>query len=375
VSPDVCVAGVGVVHPRDGRPHPARLLRSQALDVALADAGLPRTAVDGYISMGGLEDLRFLGLTPSFNVGVQSGGASAAMCLVTAAGALAMANASVIAVSYSNSRAPAGTGGTGATAYGYPMLYGMFGPPASHALHARRHMARYGTTSLHMAHVAVAQREYALNRPLALGYQEPLTIEDHQASRVIVDPFHLLDCCRDTDIAVTLLVTTTDRARDLRQRPARLAGIGFGHNIRNWFNGEVYDRHDDIEPAKEQAFRTAGITIDDVDVAELYDPHTISVIMQLEHYGFCEPGEGGPFVAAGETRPTGRIPTNTGGGHLSGWYATGFTPLVEAVHQVRGTAEAGQLPGVEVALVSGHGGNAGVQNTWAHATMVLTGDR
>jgi acetyl-CoA acetyltransferase len=172
-----------------------------------------------------------------------------------------------------------------------------------------------------------------------------------------------------------LLVTTLDRARDMRQRPVLLGGIGFGHNIRNWFNGEVYERHDDIEPAKQHAFASAGITLDDVDVAELYDPHTISVIMQLEHYGFCGPGEGGPFVASGQTRPSGRIPTNTGGGQLSGWYATGFTPLVEAVHQVRGSAELGQLPDVEVALVSGHGGNAGVQNTWAHATMILVVDR
>jgi acetyl-CoA acetyltransferase len=166
-----------------------------------------------------------------------------------------------------------------------------------------------------------------------------------------------------------------DRARGMRRDPVRLAGIGFGHNIRNWFNGDVYDWHDDIVPAKEHAFASAGITLDDVDVAEFYDPHTISVIMQLEHYGFCGPGEGGPFVEAGETRPGGRIPTNTGGGHLSGWYATGFTPLVEAVDQVRGTAQTGQIPEVEVALVSGHGGNAGVQNTWSHATMVLVGDR
>jgi acetyl-CoA acetyltransferase len=375
MTADVAVVGVGVVHPRDGVAPPPRLLRSQALDLALADAGLTRTAVDGYVSMGGLEDLRFLGLTPSFNVGVQSGGASAAMCLVTAAGALAMANASIVAISYSNTRPRPGGGGSGSSSYGYPMLYGMFGPPASHALHARRHMATYGTTSLQMAEVAVVQRDYALERPLALGYRQPIGVEDHQASRVVVDPFHLLDCCRDTDIAVTLLVTTPERARDLRQPPVRLAGIGFGHNIRNWFNGEVYNRHDDIEPAARHALGAAGVTLDDIDVAEFYDPHTMSVIMQLEHYGFCGPGEGGPFVAAGETRPTGRIPTNTGGGQLSGWYATGFTPLVEAVHQVRGNTEVGQLPDVEVALVSGHGGNAGVQNTWAHATMVLTGDR
>ena len=106
-------------------------------------------------------------------------------------------------------------------------------------------------------------------------------------------------------------------------------------------------------------------------MAALYDPFTISVIMQLEEYGFCAAGEGGPFVAAGETGPRGRIPTNTGGGQLSGYYATGFTALVEGIRQLRGEGGATQVEGAEVALVSGHGGNGGVQNTWAHATALL----
>jgi acetyl-CoA acetyltransferase len=264
---------------------------------------------------------------------------------------------------------------TGSTAYGYPMLYGMFGPPSAHALHARRHMSLYGTTSEQMGAVAVVQRDYACVRPDAVGYRAPITLADHQASRMIVDPFRLLDCCRDVDIGVALIVSSTERARDLQSPPVRVAGVGFGHNIRNWHAGQVYEWHDDIAPAARSAFGQAGLTLDDVDVAEFYDPHTISVLMQLEHYGFCGPGEAGAFVEAGETTAKGRIPTNTGGGQLSGWYATGFTPLVEGVHQVRGSAGPGQLPDVDVALVSGHGGNAGVQNTWAHATMLLTADR
>ena len=212
-------------------------------------------------------------------------------------------------------------------------------------------------------------------RPGTIGYGQPITIEDHQSSRMVVDPFRLLDCCRDTDGAVVVIVTTTERARDLASTPVCVLGMGTGHNMRNWWTGDVFDLHDDIAPAKETAFGQAGITHADVDVAALYDPFTISPIMQLEAYGFCGPGEGGPFVAAGNTRLDGVIPTNTGGGQLSGFYATGFTALVEGLWQLRGEGGATQVADAEVALVSGHGGNGGVQNTWAHGTMVLGVDR
>ena len=145
--------------------------------------------------------------------------------------------------------------------------------------------------------------------------------------------------------------------------------------MRNWWTGDVYDQHDDVGPAKATAFGQAGISVDDIDIAALYDPFTISVIMQLEAYGFCEPGEGGPFVASGAMGLDGAIPTNTGGGQLSGFYATGFTAVVEGLRQIRRESEATQVQDAQVALVSGHGGNGGVQNTWAHATMVLGVDR
>jgi acetyl-CoA acetyltransferase len=265
-------------------------------------------------------------------------------------------------------RGGAGYGGFG---YGYPELFGMVGPATSHALHAQRHMHLYGTTSEQLGAVAVTQRSYAAKRPGTLGYGKPISLDDHQTSRMICTPLRLLDCCRDTDGGVCVIVTTAERARDLRGTPVRVLGTGTGHNIRNWYDGSVYAHHDDIGPAKARAFGEAGIDVRSVDVAALYDPFTISVIMQLEEYGFCGEGEGGPFVAAGETGPDGRIPTNTGGGQLSGYYATGFTAMVEAIGQLRGVCGATQVTGAEVALVSGHGGNGGVQNTWAHATAIL----
>jgi acetyl-CoA acetyltransferase len=219
--------------------------------------------------------------------------------------------------------------------------------------------------------VAVAQRAHAALRPGTLGYGAPLTPEDHRASPLVVDPFRQLDCCRDTDGGVVLVITGTERARDLPGRHVPILGLGTGHNLRNWWTGEVYDHHDDVATAKATAFGQAGVEVGDVDVAALYDPFTISPIMQLEAYGFCEPGDGGPLHAAGQTGLGGSIPTNTGGGQLSGYYAAGFTAISEGVLQMRGDGGATQVPGARIALVTGHGGNGGVQNTWSHATMLL----
>ncbi|MDG2306737.1 MAG: thiolase family protein [Candidatus Binatia bacterium] len=377
---DCVIVGVGVTQQGRNLEIPERELRREAVELALADAGLKRPDVDGYIACHGgvaFEDLRYLGLGPLFSWSLSSGGATAISALIAARGVLAVGQASTVALCYgtvpSRFRGGGSGGGRGygGFGYGYPELFDMVGPSTSHALHAQRHMHLYGTTSEQLGAVAVTQRAYASKRPGTLGYEKPITLEDHQTSRMICEPLRLLDCCRDTDGGVCVIVTTAERARDLRGTPVRVLGTGTGHNIRNWYDGSVYAHHDDIAPAKARAFAEAGIDVGDVDVAALYDPFTISVIMQLEEYGFCGTGEGGPFVAAGKTGPTGTIPTNTGGGQLSGYYATGFTAMVEGIHQLRGEGGATQVADAEIALVSGHGGNGGIQNTWAHATAVL----
>jgi acetyl-CoA acetyltransferase len=374
------IAGLGVTRQGRNLQVPARALRREALELALDDAGLVRADIDGYIGTSSemFEDVRHLGLAPGFIWAMNAGGATATWAILNAMGAIRSGQAEIVAVAYgatpsSPSASPTNgrSGGYGAFGYGYPMMYGMVGAAAAHALHARRHMYRYGTTSEHLGAVAVTQRAYAALRPGTLGFGQPITMEDHHASPMIVDPFRRLDCCRDTDGGVVLLITTEERAGDLASPGVSVLGVGTGHNLRNWWTGEVYDLHDDIAPAAATAFGQAGLTVDDVDVACLYDPFTISPIMQLEAYGFCGPGEGGPLVAAGETALNGKIPTNTGGGQLSGYYATGFTAVVEGLLQLRGQGGATQVPGAQVALVSGHGGNAGVQNTWSHATLLL----
>jgi acetyl-CoA acetyltransferase len=353
-------------------------LRRHALELALADAGLERAALDGYIHASDTrEDLRYLGLSPSFSWSLQVGGASAIMTLMAAAGAIATGQAEVVACVFgmapTSGYVPGREGWTtiGAYSYGYPGNAGLIGAAATHALHARWYFDEYGATSADLGAAAVALREHACRRPEALGHGKPITLAEHQASRMIVDPLRLLDCCRDSDGAVAVIVTSAKRARQLNPHPVYILGAGYGHNIRNWHNGTVYAHHDDIAPAAAKAFAQAGLTLSDVDVASFYDPFTISVLMQLEAYGFCQPGQAGAFIRDGGIGLDGAIPTNTGGGQLSGFYAAGFTAVVEAIRQLRGEAGAGQVRDTEVALVSGHGLNGGVQNTWSHATLLV----
>lgn len=369
------IVGLGVTAQGIGLGLEGRELRAQAVDLALRDAGIERDAIDGYLRAHvEREDLRYMGLAPNFSVSLMAGGATPVISLITAMALIESGQAELVACVYGeahSSRATRGVQPIGAYGYGYPSLYGLFGAAATHAFHARRHMHLYGTMSEHLGAVAVTQRDYALQRPGTLGYGQPLTLADHQASPMIADPFRRLDCTRDTDGGVAVLVTSAERARTLRGHPVYLLGAGTGHNIVNWHNGSVFEHHDQIAPAKERAFRQAGVTLADIDMAQLYDPFTISPLMQLEAYGFVPVGQGGPFYAQGGARADGLIPTNTGGGQLSAYYTTGFTGIVEAVQQLRGTAGAGQLKKANTALVSGHGMNAGVQNTWAHGSLIL----
>lgn len=356
----------------------SRELRAQAVELALADARLERDAIDGYIhTYMDREDLRYMGLSPNFSFSMLMGGATPLLGVQTAVGMLMSGQAEMVAVVYGqaqSARESLGGQKIGAYAYGYPSLYGLVGAAATHALHARRHMHLYGTTSKHLGAVAVTQRSYASVRPGTLGYGKPITLDDHQASPMIADPFRRLDCTRDTDGGCAVLVTTAERAKSF-DKPVYILGTGAGHNIGNWHRGRVYENHDDIAPAKARAFAQAKMTLRDIDMAQLYDPFTISPLMQLEAYGFVSEGQGGPFYADGGAGPDGRIPTNTGGGQLSAYYTTGFTGIVEALLQLRGEAGEGQLKKARTALVSGHGFNAGVHNTWSHATMILGNER
>jgi len=380
---DGSIVGLGMTKQGRRLGLSGRILRRQALELALEDAGVSRSDIDGYILVGsGFEDLRYLGLSPRFSYSLQSGGASPGLAVLNAIGAIATGQATYVACVYGeaftssvsgvepHSGRPPEPPDIGGGAYGYPYLFGQIGPISAYAHAAQRHMSTFGTTSEHLGAVAVSEREYGCVRPGALEEGNPITLADHQRSRIVTEPFRLLDCCRSTDGGVAVIVTSQDRAADCKAPAVDVLGIGTGHNVRKWHEGTMYEDRD-VAVAASTAFGQAGISVADIDVAELYAPFSFAVIDQLEDYGFCPKGDGGAFVAAGQTKLSGAIPTNTGGGHLSGFYATGFTPLSEAILQLRGAAPSSQVPNATIALVSGTGGNGGITGSSAHITLVL----
>jgi acetyl-CoA acetyltransferase len=249
---------------------------------------------------------------------------------------------------------------------GLKAAYGDFGANMGYAMAARRHMHLYGTTEDHFGTIAIGQRNWASLSPWA-QMKTPITMEDHHNSRWIAEPLHLLDCCLVSNGAVAVIVTSAERARDLKQTPVNVlsyAQCAPGDNLNT-------ARHPAVETgakqAGEAAFRMAGIARADIGTCQLYDCYTYTVLVTLEDYGFCAKGEGGPFVADGKLGPGGALPTNTGGGQLSGYYMWAFTPLSEAVVQARGQGGERQVPNNDYVLVSGNGG---ILNF--HSTMILS---
>jgi len=357
----------------------------EAVRRALDDAGLARQNVDGLCLNPGLAwgeaamgsfalqqalGLRDLGYSTTMNIG----GATAAAMVQHAVMAIEAGLATTVACVFSDAPLkppkPAADGKQkqgSAAAYGFARglnaAYGQFGVNALYALVARRHMHRYGTTNDHLGAVAVAERAWANRNPAAQFHDAALTLADYHRSRWIVEPFHLLDCCLVSNGGAAVIVTSAERAESLRQPPVYIWGFGQGHP-----GGDPVDTLTSGAPwARQNAFRMAGIDTSDVDVAELYDCYTFTVLVTLEDYGFCPKGESGRFVADGTIAPGGRLPVNTGGGQLSSFYMWGMTPLSEGVIQARGQGGARQVDDHDVVLVSGNGG---ILST--HSTLVLS---
>ena len=353
-----------------------------AVRLALDDAGLARTDLDGLLvnpgltwndqGMGSVQlqqalGLRDLRLTATMNLG----GATACAMIQHAAQAIAAGLCHTVACVFSDAPlkppSPQGVRTSSGAAYGFARgwegAYGFFGVNAMYALVARRHMHRYGTTQDQLGSVAVAQRRWAATNPAAQMHDRPMTLDDYRASRWIVEPFRVFDCCLVSNGGLAVIVTSAERARTLQKPPVYIWGMGQGH-----LGGDPSDTlTSGAVLAKGPAFAMADISLRDVDVVELYDCYTFTVIVTLEDYGFCAKGEGGAFAAEHHTGPGGPLALNTGGGQLSSFYMWGMTPVSEAVIQVRGEGGARQVAKHDVALVSGNGG---VLST--HATLVLS---
>ncbi len=370
-----CIVGVGsTAYGKRGEFYersPIDQIR-EGLDQALAESGLSRADVDGMstYSVDGSDPALLgpaLGL-PNLNYSAMvhgGGGGGGCGAVANAAAAVATGQAEVVMVykvitqpPHARFGASYGSAQIAADPYSdFHRPFGLVSPVQFFAMIFRRHMHKYGTTPLHLAEVAVAQRKHASLNPKALK-REPLSIEDHQASRMIADPFRLFDCCQENDGGVVLLVTSAERARDLRQPPVYVMGTAMGGSGA-WGRALTFQNApDEIHSTAghgqlaDRLYAMAGVGPQDVDVALLYDHFSGMVILQLEDYGLCKPGEGGPFVENGGIAwPDGRLPVNTHGGNLSEVYLLGMTHMMEAVYQLRGTANC-QVPDAEIALVT-----------------------
>jgi acetyl-CoA acetyltransferase len=378
------IAGLGITDMGKVYGRTATDFAADALGLALDDAGLEAADVDGLLVNANHSDemaptLQFsLGLTDLTLVGAMSAfGSTAGAMLQYAAQAIQSGQANVVACVYADAPlTPGGSisrsayGGKRGAAPGFAGLrlaYGDFGPANSmYALALQRHMHLFGTTHDQLGTIAVGQREWALKNPRA-QMREPMTIADYHASRWVVEPLHLYDCCLVSNGGVAVIVTSAERARDLRQPPAYLRGFGQcapGDPARS---GREPAIHTGATRSGELALRQAGIELADVDVLELYDCYTYTVLVTLEDYGFCAKGEGGAFVADGRLGPGGVLPCNTGGGQLSSYYMWGFTPLSEGVIQARGHGGERQVEDHDHVLVSGNGGALNF-----HSTTILS---
>jgi acetyl-CoA acetyltransferase len=233
--------------------------------------------------------------------------------------------------------------------------FGLLTPAQWVAMFATRYMHEYGATSEDFGRVAVADRKHAATNPKAWFYEKPITLEEHQASRWIVEPLHLLDCCQESDGAQALVVTSLERARDLRHPPAVVSsaaqGAGVEQDMMTSYYRETITGLPEMGLVARQLWNTTGLGPDDIQTAVIYDHFTPLVLPQLEEFGFCPRGEAKDFLRDGNVELGGRLPLNTHGGQLGEAYIHGMNGIAEGVRQVRGTS-VNQVDGVEHVLVT-----------------------
>lgn len=358
------VVGIGATEFSKDSGRSELKLAVEAVRAALDDAGLSPTDVDGLVTFtmdtspeitvaqaAGIGELSFFSR-------IHYGGGAACATVQQAALAVASGVAEVVVCYRAFNERSGRRFGSGVqhrepsaegTALGWNLPFGLLTPASWVAMAAQRYLHTYGLTPEAFGHVAVTDRRHAATNPAAHFYEKPITLADHAASRWIVEPLRLLDCCQETDGGQAIVVTSAERARDLPHPPAVIVaaaqGAGRAQEQMTSFYRDDLTGLPEMGVVARQLWRTSGLAPGDIDVGIVYDHFTPFVLMQLEEFGFCKPGEAADFVAADT------LPLNTHGGQLGEAYLHGMNGIAEAVRQLRGTS-ANQIPGAARALVT-----------------------
>ncbi len=378
----IVIAGVGETEQGKIPNRSSFHFLSQASKIAIEDAGIKKSDVDGLVTAFSLVEHTFMhcttfadyfGMKPKFFSSIAVGGATAVWMAAEAAMAIASGQAEVV-LCVRGDNTLSGISSSGMLALIREMCHGEFEfpygltTPGGYALAAQRYLHEFGATREHLAAVAVTMRKHAANKENAMN-KDPLTIEDVINSRVIAEPLTKYDCSVISDGGAAFIVTTEDKAKELgiENGLAYLLGMGQGYSHQYMTTLENLDQiYSAINRSGQKAFQTAGLGVDDVDLAYLYDCFTITVLLELEGLGFVPKGEGGPFALEGRMEIGKDLPVNTHGGLLSQAHLGAMHHVVEATLQLRGDAGPRQVEDAEIALVHGNGGIVS-----AHSTILL----
>jgi acetyl-CoA acetyltransferase len=382
------IAGIGATEFSKNSGRSEWQLACECVLAALADAQLDPAEVDGFalFTMENNPEIavaRALGIPQlSFFSRIPHGGGGACAPVQQAAMAVATGVASVVVVYRAFNERSGHRFGAGPPPFAYAAStdqeyrnwinpYGLLTPAQQEAFLARRYMYKYGATSADFGRVSVLSRKHAATNPDAWFYQRPITLDDHQRSRLIADPLRLLDCCQESDGGQALVIVSTERARDLPHAPAIVTGTAQGIgpqqiSMSSYYRDDI-DELPEVELVADQLWRQAGIGPDGIDAAIIYDAFTPMVLLQLEEYGFCKRGEAKDFIADGNLELDGRLPMNTHGGQLGEGYIHGVNGIAEGVRLIRGTSVNQPAKPVQNVLVTGG-------SPVPHSALVLSAD-
>jgi acetyl-CoA acetyltransferase len=352
------IAGIGATEFSKNSGRSELRLAVEAITAALDEAGIDPAEVDGLSTYTmdlnpEIEVFRNIGgRNLKFFSRIHYGGGAACAPILHAAMAVSTGVAEVVVCYRAMNERSQYRFGTGYTPppvpnaesahYGYYTPFGLISPASWVAMAARRYMHQHGATSEDFGRVAVACRKHAATNPKAWFYEKPITLEEHQASRWIVEPLHLLDCCQESDGAVAVVVTTTERAKKLKQPPVLIRGAAQGaaddqQMMTSYYRKDI-TRLSEMNLVANQLYAMAGLGPDDVGAAILYDHFSPFVLPQLEAFGFARPGQAKDYIREGNIELGGRLPVNTHGGQLGEAYIHGLNGVAEGVRLVRGTS-------------------------------------